>query len=281
MTSTTPQDLIIKPRHIEFDLHETLQTNWLDNDLAKTTILNSMSVLFPLGEKFFIDSVRAFQDQVDDPVLMKQVRGFIGQEAIHSREHKKYNDALKSRGYKIDNMEHRLRKSIAFMNKITSEKRRLAVTCGFEHFTAILADLLLRHDDVVFKGADPKMMAVWKWHAVEETEHKAVAFDVYRQIGGGELLRRWIMFEITISFLVDVLINFSSMLKTEGKLFNWSVWKSAAKFLLGKNGALRLVWKDYKDYYRKGFHPWDHKNGNLIDKWTETYDEHYAHLAKS
>lgn len=281
MNNRTPENLEIKPRHLAFELDEVLQTNWLDNSLAKTSIMNAMSILFPVGETFFITSVRAYQDQINDPVLKKQVRGFIGQEALHTREHKKYNDALKNRGYNIDKMEAKQTKRLELFKKVAPKIRLLAATVAAEHFTAILADLLLRSGDDVFKGADPKMLAVWKWHAVEETEHKAVAFDVYQQVGGSEFLRRWIMVMVTFGFLNDILGNFATILKSEGKLFSFKEWRAGLSFLMGKNGVFRRVWSDYSDYYKKGFHPWDHKNEHLIEEWVSEFDKEYAFLASA
>ena len=56
---------------------------------------------------------------------------------------------------------------------------RLAATVALEHLTAILAAALLDGRSGSLAGADPRVAELWRWHAVEETEHKSVAFDVY------------------------------------------------------------------------------------------------------
>ncbi|NQD92672.1 metal-dependent hydrolase, partial [Pseudomonas sp. CrR25] len=190
MLSTTPEGLQIRPRHMDFALPTPLPRHWNGGDAFKSHLFDAMSVLFPDGERFFIDSVRHFREQIDDPVLQEQIRGFIGQEGHHSREHQTYSNRLRDLGYDVDALEKRAKRRIRYTQKKFSPQRQLAATAALEHITAIMADGLLK-DSRHLAGAHPTMVRLWRWHALEETEHKAVAFDVYNRVcGNRRLLRR-------------------------------------------------------------------------------------------
>ena len=106
--SSTPEGVSVSPRHIHFDVSEDLKSFWHGNNAFRTAFFNALSLQFPDGEQQFINAVRLYRDRIDDPKLKQEIRGFIGQEALHSREHKSYNEALKARGYDIEAMERDL-----------------------------------------------------------------------------------------------------------------------------------------------------------------------------
>ncbi len=194
MVSTTPAGLQIRPRQMHFTLPQPLPRHWHGGDAFKSHLFDAMSVLFPDGERFFIDSVRHFRSRIGDPVLQEQIRGFIGQEGHHSREHLAYSSRLRDLGYDIGRIEKRAQARIRFTQKKLSPERQLAATAALEHITAILADGLLREPRHL-AGAHPGMIRLWRWHALEETEHKAVAFDVWKTVMpntlGSYLKRCW------------------------------------------------------------------------------------------
>ncbi|MGH8541440.1 MAG: metal-dependent hydrolase, partial [Stenotrophobium sp.] len=143
----------IAQRDIHFDLAGCDMRRWCADDVCRTHFFSAMSVLFPEGEKFFIESVRHFRDLITDPQQLEDVRGFIGQEAMHGREHLAYNAALGKAGYDIARLEGRVVKQLGFTRRMLPPKGRLAVTIALEHFTAIMADVLLS-DPRVIEGAD-------------------------------------------------------------------------------------------------------------------------------
>ena len=202
MASSTPEGLQIRPRHLDFDLPDPLPRHWHGGDAFKSHLFDAMSVLFPDGERFFIDSVRQFRDQITDPTLKEQIRGFIGQEGHHSREHLEYSQRLRDLGYAIEPIERRARGRIRYAQKRLSPQRQLAATAALEHITAIMADQVLREPECL-RGADANMARLWRWHALEETEHKAVAFDVYQQVCGNRRLLRRAMRLATLFFVLD------------------------------------------------------------------------------
>lgn len=272
--SNTPLDVPILPRNREYDIARSLEGDWFDNHPFKTAWFNAMSITFPLGEKFFIDSVRHFSDQIDDPKLNEDVRGFCGQEGFHRREHQRYNETLcQKRGYQLEVMEGRLEKNIQRAYKFLSPLERLAATAALEHITAILAESALSEDNPMIDNTDSAMQALWQWHAAEELEHKSVAFDVYRAAGGTEKIRKRAMRQSTFFLLVDVMMGLVHMLRKDKKLWNLRLWTEGWKFLFFKGGILRRVWPAYKEYYRDGFHPWDRDTRPLLQSWQLHEDE--------
>ena len=269
--SHTPSDVAIDPRNREYDITRSLEGDWFDNHPFKTAWFNAMSITFPLGEKFFIDSVRHFADEIDDPKLQADIRGFCGQEGFHRREHQRYNEALcKARGYDLALMESRLEKNLRRANKILSPLQRLAGTAAVEHVTAIMAESALCPENPMLADADDAMQALWQWHAAEEMEHKAVAFDVYRAVGGTERMRRSAMRTSTFFLMLDVLTAAAHMLRRDGKLWNLRLWREGWRFLFARGGILRRVAGPYREYYRDGFHPWDRDTRTLLQEWKAT-----------
>ncbi len=275
MLSRTPQDIAVQPRNREYDIARALEGDWFDNHPFKTAWFNAMSITFPLGEKFFIDSVRHYIDRIDDPKLLEDVRGFCGQEGFHRREHQRYNETLcAARGYDLALMERRLDRNIQLANKMMSPKERLAATAAMEHVTAILAESALSPDDPMVGSAESVMRDMWNWHAAEELEHKSVAFDVYRAVGGGETMRRWQMAMSTFYLMLDVLAVVIHMLRRDGKLWQPRLWRDGWKFLFFKGGILRRVAKAYRQYYHRDFHPWDRDTRPLLANWQR--EDNYA-----
>lgn len=271
MASTTPAGLEIKPRHMDFELPDPLPRHWHGGDAFKSHLFDAMSVLFPDGERFFIDSVRNFREQIADPLLKEQIRGFIGQEGHHSREHLVYSQRLKDQGYDITRIEKLAQARIRYTQKKFSTRRQLAATAALEHITAIMANGLLTNPRTL-EGAEPVMQRLWRWHALEETEHKAVAFDVYNQVCGSRRLLRRAMVMATLFFVLDTFRGLVHMLKRDGLLWNWRVWRDGLKWSWGKDGVFRPLLREYRDFFRKDFHPWQHDNLDLLYQVRKEYD---------
>ena len=263
-SSRMPEGMEIQVRNRKFNLQEQLGEDWLDGDPFKTAFFNSMSMSFPVGEKSFIDSVRAYSDKIDDPKLKKEMSGFFGQEGMHRREHQKYNESLcEQRGYDLDKLESRWIKRVGQLNKRGKKIIVLGGTVAAEHFTAILAERLLLGWDL--DGMSKEMKELWLWHAGEELEHKSVAFDVYQQVGGTLGLRKFMLRIFTYHFFVDLLSCTFSMLRHDKQLWKWTTFKSGWKFMFGKKGFIRELWPQYKMFYKADFHPWNHDNSYLLN----------------
>ena len=207
-------------RRMDFSFTETPKY-WWDDQPFMSHFMNNLSSLFPYGEKFFVDSVRAVRDRIQDPQLQKDVSAFIGQEAMHSKEHAAYNEYAEEHGIDLERLELRIKHLLGAVSKVTTKKQDLAITCALEHFTATMAERLLRREDLSTQMRSPKMYKLWMWHAIEENEHKAVAYDVYQQVYGGYFTRTAVMLLTTVIFL-GVIGGFQiHLLRRDRQLFNW------------------------------------------------------------
>ncbi len=271
MVSSTPHGLQIQPRHLDFDLPDPLPRHWFDGDAFKSHLFDAMSVSFPDGERFFIESVRHFREQIADPTLQAQIRGFIGQEGHHSREHLTYSSRLRELGYDIERLEKRVQARIRFTQQRFSPQRQLAATVALEHITAIMADALLRKPDQL-AGAHPTLQRLWRWHALEETEHKAVAFDVYCQVCGDRALLRRAMRMATLFFILDTTRGLMHMLRRDGLLWKWRIWRDGLRWMWGKQGMFRALLRPYRDFFEPDFHPWQHDNLALLYRVRGEFD---------
>ena len=260
----------IQQRDIHFDLKGVDLGRWHGMGAHVSHLLNALSQFFPEGEKYFIESVRHYRDRITDPVLKQQVQGFIGQEAMHGREHLAYNQALAQAGYPIAELEKRVLGELKFSRKVLSPAARLASTIALEHLTAILADQVLRNP-AVLAGSDPRMAALWRWHAIEETEHKAVAFDVYQSVIGkglrAYLLRVLILISATLRFYWMSLSFHRVLLRHDPAPRPPGSARLLWRFLLGTPGIMLKTFPAWCAYFRPGFHPWQHDNSAAVVTW--------------
>jgi len=257
-------------RDVAFDFDPAeVPRAWYRDDAHLTCFWNAMSLLFPEGERFFVESVRPYRERVTDPALRKAIEGFIGQEAMHGRGHRAFNDMLRARGLGVvERAVRQLRRLLDLGRRTLSRREQLAVTCALEHYTAILAEQLLRegrHRDAGHESVRP----LWLWHALEEAEHKNVAFDVYRAIGGGYPMRVAMMLLATVFFIGELANVHVSFLRAEKQLWNVRGWLGALDYLWLRPGILRRLVPAYLDYFRPGFHPDDRDTASLLEEWRD------------
>jgi predicted metal-dependent hydrolase len=253
-------------RNLRFQLDDEIPKYWLGGQRATSLLLDHLSVVFPFGESFFMASVRAFEKRITDPKLRADVRAFHAQEALHGREHTRYNERLKTLGYPVDRMDKGARRALWLAKTFLPKRGQLAVTAALEHFTSMLAAVALP-DDSFLNDAHPEMAAIWRWHAAEESEHAAVAFDVLRTVGGGYLERTGIMAVVTLFFLFKILQHQIIMMATDGILWNASEWRALGRFLFKDPGFIPRVFKPYLAYYRRDFHPDQLADHALLAGW--------------
>ncbi len=269
-TAIRPQNAAvdIPMRRMDFDFADQTPRYWYDNDPFLSLYWATLSSLFPEGERFFVDSVRHFRGQITDPVLKAQIAGFIGQEAMHTREHQTINAAMTKMGVDAERIDRQLKPLLGFVRKITTRRMQLAATCALEHFTATIAEQLLRDPEHQAKG-EPAVLGLWLWHAFEENEHKAVAYDVYQKVGGNYPERVIVMGVTTLAFLTVTTWWHGQLLAREGELFNLRRNFRSAAYLWGRKGLFTRLLPQYLDYYKPGFHPNDHDTRELLVEWRE------------
>ena len=261
----------IKPRHMSFPFTEVKDKYFFGGNPLLTVFAGALSSTFPPGEAEFIESVRNYRDQVTDETLKQQIKGFIGQEGHHSHQHKQANVALKELGIDAVRLEQHLEKDIKkFMRrKHATPKFRLAMTVGMEHLTAILAEHILTNPEIL-DGLDDTVKELLYWHAVEEIEHKAVAFDVYMLCENDQKYLRRILRLVSVLFSLRIACYMIALLFWARKMPSWKDVKGFWSFMFTKKkGLIRGIRSNYKDYFKEGFHPWDHANQELVDMWKE------------
>ena len=256
----------IRPRHPTFDLNEALAGDWNGGSAFRTAFFNAMSLSFPSGERFFIDAVREHEEELQDPALREAVRGFIGQEAVHRRVHGAYNETFcRRRGFDLDELEAPFLEAVKWSEENLSPLARLAATVALEHLTAILAAALLDGRSGTLAGADPRVAELWRWHAVEETEHKSVAFDVYAVAGGCPKRLRQTLKYATFNFLRDNFRAVRTMLRHDGH--GPGAFASGMWYLFGWPGILRRLVPGWAAFLRPGFDPPSEHDAALIGGW--------------
>jgi uncharacterized protein len=239
----------------------TVKRDWLGGQRAGTHLSNAMHLLFPAGERFFVRSVLHYRRALP-PDLAAQVKAFCQQEGRHAQAHERFFDNLRAQGQDIDGILERYeRAAFGAREKQASPALRLAITAALEHLTALFAaDALSR--DALLATCDPEMRRLLEWHAVEELEHKAVAFDILRTVAPGYALR-------TLGLALAAL--------SLGYF-----WATTARALLANDGLgvldvvrdvrsaeaplvdTRAMLAGLRDYLRPDFHPNDVDHGPLI-----------------
>jgi predicted metal-dependent hydrolase len=258
----------IKTRRVTFD-NSGVRRHYAGGDLVMSHIVAILSAMFPEGEDFFVRSVRHYSDRITDPELKSQVAGFIGQETMHGREHRALNDRLQEMGYPTRAVDRRVKRDLARAHKKMPPKMQLAITSALEHYTATLAEVLLGNAKAREILGDGEVRNVLLWHALEESEHKSVAFDVYRAVGGTEKMRVRVMRMMTVSFLVGTTVEVIMSMLRDRATYN------PVRLLRSLLGLRHSPWlaKDVRRriaaYNKVGFHPDDNDNSELLAHWTE------------
>lgn len=232
---------------------ESIPRHWLADNPMATHLFNGMNLVFPDGERFFIKAVYDNLKGVDDPELLAQVKGFAGQEGQHAREHERYFAILEAQGYPIRPFLHRFRRFTQFCNRWFPAPLRLAITAGAEHYTATFGYIALT--DPIFSQCHPTMRALLLWHAAEELEHKAVAFDVLRATHPSYLLRLLGFAIATVSLFGWSGVATRRLLRHDG--YDWRKARRMRREWLGRDGGrvVRAIRKAVVDYLRPSFHP--------------------------
>lgn len=262
----TPADLEITVRDERFGRETKPGKWWLNNDPIATHWHNALSATFPRGEAMFIEAVKAHRDGVP-PKLEAEIRAFAKQEINHTREHIVFNKAAVEAGYDLDKIDRRLEENLA-MTKDRPAIINLAVTIALEHYTAMMANDFLANPKH-FAGAEPESAAMWKWHAMEEIEHKGVAYDTYlHATRNWSAWKRWklksiMMLIVSKNFVANRWKDTLDLLAQDG-ITGPKVKLKLAWYLIGSPGVLRRVFPAWCAYFLPGFHPWNHDDRALI-----------------
>lgn len=245
---------------------------WNGGNVYRTVFFNSLSIMLPEGEKYMIKVARQILPSVQDGQLGDETRGFIAQEAAHSAQHRLYNNRLREMGYPVDQMERFVGRQLNLALKFLPLKWNAAMAACYEHYTALIGDATLSNA-VWLEGANNDFGELWRWHAVEEIEHKAVTFDLHRATGGGYFLRGFIMLLLTFNFLLCCAVVQVTLLKHDKKLFHLQTIKQAVTFIFRDSGLVGKYLIKFLAFFAPGFHPWKDDNKHVIKDWIAKHDK--------
>ena len=265
----TPADLSITPRDRRFAREHKPGHWWNGSDPVGTAVYNALSATFPKGEAFFVESVRAFREGAPAK-LAEEIKAFTTQEAIHSREHDAFNKAALEAGYELKPLEDRVEWRLGIIRS-KPPIAGLAATMALEHFTAILAHELL--DDPRHLGSsEAEAAALWRWHAIEEIEHKGVAYDTWlHATRHWPRSKRWkvkakVMMLVTRNFIVDRTRGALELLRQDG-ITGARAWARLIWFMWIRPGMMRKIFSAWAAFFMPGFHPWNEDDRYLIKRY--------------
>jgi predicted metal-dependent hydrolase len=264
-SSRLPRGVAIQPRVFEWKDLESVPQYWFAGNPINTHMENAFSILIPPGELFFIRSVRHFEHCATDPEQKALIRAFVQQEVLHTRAHNEYNASLAAFGVDVEREITYADRVMERMGRVLPKKMQLAVTAFLEHLTATGAHTLFTQP-VLAENMHPEMLRFWRWHAVEEMEHKAVAFDLYRDAGGGYLLRVWsaiaaiLLLAVPFARIARRMLNddpteITDAMRRQTRDINRSVMAPQLRML--------------GEYFKPGFHPWKCRDARHISEWIE------------
>ncbi|HRM50797.1 MAG TPA: metal-dependent hydrolase [Acinetobacter johnsonii] len=270
-------------RRMNFEF-ESVPEYWMNGSAGLTHFMTALSALFPAGEMFFIDSVRAVRQHPsikDNVELQKEISAFIGQEAMHTQEHEGFNASVQKYGLDVATLDRytdraiqTTRKVFAFLGKpvgITQEMVDLTATTALEHFTATIASQLLVNNHIQELMSDETMKTMWLWHAIEENEHKAVAYDVFEGVFGKGIksyLLRTGSLVAAMAILFCVQSYFVFRLLQQDKQLNRAALKDIYTYAYSPSkGIITGMAREMIMYFKPDFHPNHHDTDALLEKW--------------
>ena len=265
-TLPTPADLSITPRDRRFGRNQPTPRLWHGGRVEATAIYNALSTTFPVGEAFFVESVRRFRKGAP-PKLAEEIKAFTAQEVIHSREHDAFNHRAVEAGYDLSRLEAR----VEYRLSVTRSRPpivSLAATMALEHFTAILAHQLLANPQHL-AGGDKETADLWRWHACEEIEHKGVAYDTWlHATRDWPASKRWkvkakVMLYVTRNFLVDRTAGALELMRQDG-VTGLRAWALLLWYLWVRPGMFRKIAGAWFKFFLPSFHPWNEDDRHLL-----------------
>ncbi|ENV91862.1 metal-dependent hydrolase [Acinetobacter bereziniae] len=274
--SLANQTPIIPIRHMKFDFDPAKLDHrfYMDAELA-SAYFASLSIFLTRGEDLVIDTARYHRDFITDPLLKQRVTSLIGQEAIHSKMHEELNEAYLIRDLPVKLFRTWAGWAFEYGFERLPQPMKLSLMAGIEHFTAVLAEYMMNHEEIFFRSQDEKQRAIWMWHMLEESEHKDIAFDVFQELSNNYLLRIAGFFPALITILV--LISAASFLvpfyRNPKNLISLRYWREIPynfRLIFGlKDGVYGSSFKHIFDYLRPNFHPNDHDTSEFLEYYKE------------
>lgn len=249
------------------DWDQPLPKYWNDNNPFKTHFLNALSITLPDCEKFFIETIIPYSKELINPVQIAEVKEFVKQESHHRHAHKKYNEWLESQGLPVANLQKSQLRMWSIANRYASNANKLALTICVEHITVVYASVFLEYHQIL-NDMHPHFKQIWKWHALEEIEHKSVAMNVWNALEGNNLRKNLVMLFVLPAYIWYVGKNTVVFLYADNELFKWKTLKDGIHFFFNKRtGLLRKSFIPWFEFMKKNFHPTDQDHCNILEEY--------------
>lgn len=270
-SSRTPRTVRVTARRMRLPFERaTTLPRWAMGNACISHFWNVLSCSFPHVERFFIGSARPFLHSVADEELRCQLAAFIGQEGHHAHQHGRFNAVMREAGLDTRRYERWFEGVLATMNRVFGPTSKLALTAAFEHLASVFAAHYLRHT-APSPQAPPEIDALWRWHAVEEIEHKSVSFDLYEAVRGSYVQRMAMMLCVFPVMTMLVLAAQADLVRRDVGIPERRELAEALRYLFGQEGILRTALREAVRYVKPGFHPWDVDDSALIERSREYY----------
>lgn len=274
-----PPGLRVTYRRMRFDFEDGFDRYWHGGSPFRSLFWTQLSTAFQPGERFFIDSARALKGTIEDPELLDELAAFCRQEGHHTAQHLKFDEMNEAMGIDVQGCRRRYTRMLDRGRRVYGPLMQLGVTCALEHFTSGCADMLFRRPDIA-EGSDPRVLALWTWHAIEEAEHRATCFDIFETAGGTYPQRIATLVTSWLSILLISLINTTILLARERRLLSWDT-VAGLWYLLGPRGLVTRLVPTFLAYLRPGFHPWRDEitiEASVIREWQERNAAHIVQM---
>jgi len=250
---------------MNFQFSEGIPKLYWRNRSLLSNFVNALHVLFPPGEKYFARMISRALKEMDDPELKRMAKNFSAQEMQHALEHTKVGEFLRRHGYDTSRFEKVLKGMIAFAEEKISLKANMAFIAGIEHFTALIGNIVLS-DESILQDMHPEFKELMRWHAAEEIEHKAAAFDVSQGLDSSYLLRASMMVLAALfvyGFIGAIMVDFT---RQDKKLFSLETLDGFIYLFLGEHMLFPRTFAEFIKYFRPGFHPNDVEDYHLAER---------------
>lgn len=255
---------MFKAHLLKQEWNHDLPRYWNDHSPFKTHFLNALSLTLPECEKFFIETIKQCSKELTDPMQINEVKEFVKQESHHRHAHAKYNNWLIKQGLPVDKLQAATDKKWNFVRTHLNLTSKLALTICVEHITVVYASVFLEHKEIL-QNMHPQFEQIWRWHAIEEIEHKAVAMNVWNSINGSNFYKTIAMFFVLPFYMWYVGKNTLVFLHADNELWKWTTWKDMISFLFNKQtGLLRRSFIPWLEFMLADFHPNDQNHSSIL-----------------
>jgi uncharacterized protein len=271
-----PEGVRVKYRRMRFDFEQGFERYWHSQSPFKSMFWTQLSTAFEPGERFFIDSARALTHKTGDAQLLAEIAEFCKQEGHHTAQHIKFDKLNAAMGIDVESTRRLYERILQWARRVTDPVEMLAVTCALEHFTSGFADVFFKNPRIS-EGADPRVRALWAWHAAEESEHRGTCFDLYRAVGGGYWKRIGTMLVAWTLILGASLINTLRLARAEGTLFSRDTLRGLG-YLFGRGGLVTSLLPAFVAYFHPRFHPWSGHDADGIARWQAENERYIQNL---